>query len=46
MEFILDETEDDTPRPQFSHEDEEETLDDLSSFVDNTSIPQEGVSFY
>ena len=46
MEFILDEAEDDTPRLQFSDEDEEETLDDLSNFIDDTSIPQEGVSFY
>ena len=46
MEFILDEAEDDTPRLQFPDEDQEETLDDLSNFIDNTSIPQESVSFY
>ena len=47
MEFILDEVEDDTPKLEVSDEEkEEQTLDDLSNFIDDSSIAEESVSFY
>lgn len=47
MEFILDEVEDDTPKLEVSDEEkEEQTLDDLSNFIDDSSITEESVSFY
>ena len=42
----MDEAEDDTSMLQFSDGDEEEATDDLSNFINDKYIPEEGVSFY
>ena len=46
MELILDEAEDDSSTLRFSDEDEEEVSNDISNFIDDSSITEEGISFY
>ena len=46
MEFILDKAEDDSSKLRFSDEDEEEVSNDISNFIDDSSIPEESVSFF
>ena len=47
MEFILDKAEDDSSKLRFSDEDEEEEVsNDISNFIDDSSIPEESVSFF
>ena len=45
MDFILQEAEDDTPTLQFSDNEKEED-DDASSFIDDSQITGESISFY